>query len=65
MTDKSSAITSGIEISFTTLKKDLPQFAKGSLPQEYKGMLTHIENPFDSSAATDELWTKYEAVNKL
>jgi hypothetical protein len=26
---------------------------------------TEVENPFDASAATDELWTKYEAVNEL
>lgn len=48
MTDKSSAITSveitpGAEISVTTLKNDLAQLASGPLPQEYKGMLTHIE----------------------
>ena len=48
MTDKSSAITSvditpGAEISVTTLKNDLAQLATGPLPQEYKGMLTHIE----------------------
>lgn len=26
---------------------------------------TEVENPFDASAATDELWAKYEAVNEL
>lgn len=26
---------------------------------------TEVENPFDASAATDELWAKYETVNKL
>lgn len=26
---------------------------------------TEVENPFDASAATDELWVKYEAVNEL
>ena len=48
MTEQSSAITSvditpGSEISVTTLKNDLAQLATGPLPQEYKGMLTHIE----------------------
>ena len=48
MTEQSSAITSvditpGSEISVTTLKSDLAQLASGPLPQEYKGMLTHIE----------------------
>ena len=48
MTEQSSAITSvdltpGSEISVTTLKSDLAQLATGPLPQEYKGMLTHIE----------------------
>jgi len=26
---------------------------------------TEVENPFDSTAATDELWNKYKAVNEL
>jgi hypothetical protein len=26
---------------------------------------TEVENPFDSAAATDELWNKYKAVNEL
>lgn len=48
MNEESSAITSvditpGSEISVTTLKSDLAQLATGPLPQEYKGMLTHIE----------------------
>ena len=65
MTDKSSAITSvditpGAEISVTTLKKDLAQLATGPLPQEYKGMLTHIEETLPATqAACDNFYKSH------
>ena len=65
MTDKSSAITSvditpGAEISVTTLKKDLAQLANGPLPQEYKGMLTHIEETLPATqAACDNFYKSH------
>ena len=65
MTDKSSAITSvditpGAEISVTTLKKDLAQLASGPLPQEYKGMLTHIEETLPATqAACDNFYKSH------
>ena len=65
MTDKSSAITSvdltpGTEISVTTLKKDLAQLASGPLPQEYKGMLTHIEETLPATqAACDNFYKSH------
>ena len=57
MTEQSSAITSvditpGSEISVTTLKNDLAQLASGPLPQEYKGMLTHIEETLPATGNT-------------
>ena len=57
MTEQSSAITSvditpGSEISVTTLKNDLAQLATGPLPQEYKGMLTHIEETLPATIET-------------
>ena len=56
MTEKSSAITSvditpGSEISVTTLKSDLATTATGPLPQEYHGMLTHIEETLPATTA--------------
>ena len=65
MTEKSSAITSvditpGAEISVTTLKKDLAQLANGPLPQEYKGMLTHIEETLPATqAACDNFYKSH------
>ena len=65
MTDKSSAITSvditpGAEISVTTLKNDLAQLATGPLPQEYKGMLTHIEETLPATqAACDNFYKSH------
>jgi hypothetical protein len=65
MTEKSSAITSvditpGAEISVTTLKKDLAQLASGPLPQEYKGMLTHIEETLPATqAACDNFYKSH------
>jgi hypothetical protein len=65
MTDKSSAITSvdlspGAEISVTTLKNDLAQLANGPLPQEYKGMLTHIEETLPATqAACDNFYKSH------
>ena len=65
MTDKSSAITSvdlspGAEISVTTLKNDLAQLASGPLPQEYKGMLTHIEETLPATqAACDNFYKSH------
>jgi len=65
MTDKSSAITSvditpGTEISVTTLKTDLAQLANGPLPQEYKGMLTHIEETLPATqAACDNFYKSH------
>jgi len=65
MTEKSSAITSvditpGAEISVTTLKKDLAQLATGPLPQEYKGMLTHIEETLPATqAACDNFYKSH------
>ena len=65
MTDKSSAITSvdltpGAEISVTTLKKDLAQLSTGPLPQEYKGMLTHIEETLPATqAACDNFYKSH------
>ena len=65
MTDKSSAITSvditpGAAISVTTLKNDLAQLATGPLPQEYKGMLTHIEETLPATqAACDNFYKSH------
>ena len=65
MTDKSSAITSvdlspGAEISVTTLKNDLAQLANGPLQQEYKGMLTHIEETLPATqAACDNFYKSH------
>ena len=65
MTEKSSAITSvditpGAEISVTTLKNDLAQLATGPLPQEYKGMLTHIEETLPATqAACDNFYKSH------
>ena len=65
MTEKSSAITSvditpGSEISVTTLKSDLAQLATGPLPQEYKGMLTHIEETLPATqAACDNFYKSH------
>jgi hypothetical protein len=65
MTEKSSAITSvditpGSEISVTTLKSDLAQLASGPLPQEYKGMLTHIEETLPATqAACDNFYKSH------
>ena len=65
MTDKSSAITSvdlspGAEISVTTLKNDLAQLANGPLPQEYKGMLTHIEETLPATqSACDNFYKSH------
>jgi hypothetical protein len=65
MTEKSSAITSvditpGAEISVTTLKSDLAQLATGPLPQEYKGMLTHIEETLPATqAACDNFYKSH------
>ena len=65
MTEKSSAITSvdlspGAEISVTTLKNDLAQLANGPLPQEYKGMLTHIEETLPATqAACDNFYKSH------
>ena len=65
MTEKNSAITSvdlspGAEISVTTLKNDLAQLANGPLPQEYKGMLTHIEETLPATqAACDNFYKSH------
>ena len=65
MTEKNSAITSvdlspGAEISVTTLKNDLAQLASGPLPQEYKGMLTHIEETLPATqAACDNFYKSH------
>ena len=65
MTEQSSAITSvditpGSEISVTTLKNDLAQLASGPLPQEYKGMLTHIEETLPATkAACDNFYKSH------
>ena len=65
MTEQSSAITSvditpGSEISVTTLKNDLAQLATGPLPQEYKGMLTHIEETLPATkAACDNFYKSH------
>lgn len=65
MTEKNSAITSvdlspGTEISVTTLKNDLAQLASGPLPQEYKGMLTHIEETLPATqAACDNFYKSH------
>ena len=65
MTEQSSAITSveitpGSEISVTTLKSDLAQLSNGPLPQEYKGMLTHIEETLPATkAACDNFYKSH------
>ncbi len=65
MVEKNSSITSvditpGAEISVTTLKKDLAQLATGPLPQEYKGMLTHIEETLPATqAACDNFYKSH------
>ena len=65
MVESKSAITSvditpGTEISVTTLKKDLAQLATGPLPQEYKGMLTHIEETLPATqAACDNFYKSH------
>jgi hypothetical protein len=65
MVENNSAITSvditpGTEISVTTLKKDLAQLASGPLPQEYKGMLTHIEETLPATqAACDNFYKSH------
>jgi len=65
MIEKNSAITSvdlspGAEISVTTLKNDLAQLANGPLPQEYKGMLTHIEETLPATqAACDNFYKSH------
>ena len=65
MTEKNSAITSvdltpGAEISVTTLKNDLAQLANGPLPQEYKGMLTHIEETLPATqSACDNFYKSH------
>ena len=65
MVESKSAITSvditpGTEISVTTLKKDLAQLSTGPLPQEYQGMLTHIEETFPAvQAACDNFYKSH------